>query len=170
MYLISTHYLSSWLVFLFRQLSSFNGVDGIVQKILTTFSALPMSDSETQDASVLGKRARNNPEDIAADDSGPVTKKLADEIDESDVDVGPMPVPAGAGVVKKKRKGSSAPLFHSMTFEITDKIFSSSSRASVSGTSTQCRSILQVFHAPRHHKFCCDDEVRLKCCHCQWAS
>jgi hypothetical protein len=70
-----------------------------------------MSDSETQDASVLGKRARNNPEDNAADDSGPVTKKLADEIDESDDEVGPMPIPAA---VKKKRKGSSAPLIHSM--------------------------------------------------------
>jgi len=121
-----------------------------------------MSDSETQDASVLGKRARNNPGDNAADDSGPVTKKLADEIDESDDDVGPMPVPVGAGAVKKKRKGLLAPLIHSMTFEITHKTFSSPSRASVSGTSTQCRPILQVFHAPRHHKFCCDDEVRLK--------
>lgn len=66
-----------------------------------------MTESDSQDASVLGKRARNNPDDIAPDVSNPVTEKLTGDVDESDDDVGPMPVPVEARAVKRKRKGSS---------------------------------------------------------------
>ena len=60
-----------------------------------------MSDSE-QDASVLGKRTRNG-----EDSEQPPPEAPGHEMeDDSDEDVGPMPMPAGAeGVTKKKRKG-----------------------------------------------------------------
>lgn len=61
-----------------------------------------MSDSE-QDNSVLGKRSRNgqNSEAEPAEDH----QEMAEDSDE---DVGPMPLPAGAedSIVKKKRKGT----------------------------------------------------------------
>jgi len=67
-----------------------------------------MSDSE-QDASVLGKRARNGPgADIPEDtEMNPPSGPQDDE--ESDDDVGPMPMPEGApenAGTKKKRKGA----------------------------------------------------------------
>ena len=62
-----------------------------------------------QDASVLGKRARNGGEepDKEMADVGPPAD--AAEEDDSDDDVGPMPMPAEAanGGVKKKRKGAT---------------------------------------------------------------
>lgn len=65
-----------------------------------------MSDSE-QDASILGKRARNGGADIAEDtEMNPPSATLDD--DESDDDVGPMPLPEGTPAnagTKKKRKG-----------------------------------------------------------------
>ncbi|KAF9533146.1 hypothetical protein CPB83DRAFT_845916 [Crepidotus variabilis] len=67
-----------------------------------------MSDSETQDATVLGKRSRNNEKDVDQQmaDAGPAAKKATVQDDEeSDDDVGPMPMQAaGAGLTKKKRK------------------------------------------------------------------
>ena len=58
------------------------------------------------DASVLGKRARNNLEDNLLQANPDNT---AEDADESDDDVGPMPIPAGPaggpGTTKKKRKG-----------------------------------------------------------------
>ncbi|KAF9046595.1 peptidyl-prolyl cis-trans isomerase [Panaeolus papilionaceus] len=54
---------------------------------------------EPQDASVLGKRARES----AANDSEHVSKKVEMEVDDSDDDVGPMPMPAAAAVKKKKK-------------------------------------------------------------------
>ncbi|TFK40808.1 hypothetical protein BDQ12DRAFT_734001 [Crucibulum laeve] len=69
-----------------------------------------MSDSEIQDASVLGKRARNENGDGEGTSEGPQppqneTSNAADD-DDSDDDVGPMPMPAEAanGGAKKKRK------------------------------------------------------------------
>ncbi|KAK7677765.1 hypothetical protein QCA50_019317 [Cerrena zonata] len=61
-----------------------------------------MSDSE-QDPSVLGKRARNGEEDTKPDQ---VMNPPQDAGDDSDDDVGPMPMPAGPGDngVRKKRK------------------------------------------------------------------
>ena len=64
-----------------------------------------MSDTE-QDPSVLGKRARNG-EDAKPDQVMDTTQDVEDD---SDDDIGPMPMPAGAGDnggVKKKRKGKS---------------------------------------------------------------
>ncbi|KAF9565737.1 peptidyl-prolyl cis-trans isomerase [Agrocybe pediades] len=65
-----------------------------------------MSDSSTsaQDASVLGKRAHEDTPENGSGDSEPASKKMTVE-DDSDDDVGPMPLPAGAsGATKKKRK------------------------------------------------------------------
>lgn len=61
-----------------------------------------MSDSDN-DASVLGKRPRDGQEpDVQDAHPDPM------DADDSDDDVGPMPMPAGAEghVVKKKRKGA----------------------------------------------------------------
>jgi peptidylprolyl isomerase domain and WD repeat-containing protein 1 len=67
-----------------------------------------MSDSE-QDASVLGKRARNGPEaDISEDADMNPPSATQDDDDSDDDDVGPMPMPEGApanAATKKKRKG-----------------------------------------------------------------
>ncbi|CAL1712579.1 unnamed protein product [Somion occarium] len=63
-----------------------------------------MSDSD-QDASVLGKRARNGEQDVKPEAKDVNIKKEGH--DESDDDVGPMPMPAGPGEngsIKKKRK------------------------------------------------------------------
>lgn len=61
-----------------------------------------MSDSE-QDASVLGKRSREGENGEAV----PVEAQESEIQEDSDEDVGPMPMPAGAeGVMKKKRKGA----------------------------------------------------------------
>lgn len=67
-----------------------------------------MSDSE-HDASILGKRARNGPDAETSEDAemNPPSAVQEDD-DESDDDVGPMPMPEGAAentVTKKKRKG-----------------------------------------------------------------
>lgn len=69
-----------------------------------------MSDTSTdaQDASVLGKRARNNANDEnGPEPTQPASKKVTIEDDsDDDDDVGPMPLPAGAPAsMKKKRKG-----------------------------------------------------------------
>jgi peptidylprolyl isomerase domain and WD repeat-containing protein 1 len=67
-----------------------------------------MSDSE-HDASVLGKRARNGPEADIAEDADMNPPSTAQEDDESDDDVGPMPMPEDAAAnttTKKKRKGA----------------------------------------------------------------
>lgn len=57
-----------------------------------------MSDSE-HESTVLGKRERDEQPGI------PVANAPTND-DESDEDIGPMPVPSGAnGAVKKKRKG-----------------------------------------------------------------
>jgi peptidylprolyl isomerase domain and WD repeat-containing protein 1 len=68
-----------------------------------------MSDSE-HDASILGKRARNGPDaDISEDAEMNPPSAIQEDEDESDDDVGPMPVPEGTPadntVTKKKRKG-----------------------------------------------------------------
>ena len=67
-----------------------------------------MSDSE-HDASILGKRARNGPDaDISEDAEMNPPSAIQEDDDESDDDVGPMPMPEGAAdvaVTKKKRKG-----------------------------------------------------------------
>jgi peptidylprolyl isomerase domain and WD repeat-containing protein 1 len=67
-----------------------------------------MSDSEP-DASILGKRARNGPNaDISEDAEMGPPSAIQEDDDESDDDVGPMPMPEGVAdntVTKKKRKG-----------------------------------------------------------------
>jgi peptidylprolyl isomerase domain and WD repeat-containing protein 1 len=56
-----------------------------------------------QDGTVLGKRLRNNVEE---DPSPTIPQNTTEDMDESDDDVGPMPVPVGEpGTTKKKRKG-----------------------------------------------------------------
>lgn len=67
------------------------------------------SSSEEHDASVLGKRARNNANDEnGAEDSELATKKVTVDDDSDDDDVGPMPLAANAGSAnKKKRKGAA---------------------------------------------------------------
>lgn len=68
-----------------------------------------MSDSE-QDASVLGKRARNGPEADISEDADMNPPSATQDDDDSDDDVGPMPMPEGApanAATKKKRKGAS---------------------------------------------------------------
>ncbi|KAI0789736.1 peptidyl-prolyl cis-trans isomerase [Abortiporus biennis] len=65
-----------------------------------------MSDTE-HDSSVLGKRARNGGEQAAVDKDIPDGDHAMEGDSDSDDDVGPMPLPAGAaenGGVKKKRK------------------------------------------------------------------
>ncbi|KAH9065510.1 hypothetical protein EDB87DRAFT_1679972 [Lactarius vividus] len=65
-----------------------------------------MSDSE-QDASVLGKRARNGPGTDVAEDVDMNLPRIIQEDEDSDDDVGPMPMPEGAPIntgTKKKRK------------------------------------------------------------------
>jgi len=98
---------------------------------------------------VLGKRARNNDEEHqnAADDSEPSSKKsMAEDMEESDDDVGPMPMPAdGMGVTKKKRKGELQ--LRLVSGPHKSYVSSSSTRASLSRTSTECGPILQIFHA-----------------------
>lgn len=67
-----------------------------------------MSDSE-QDASILGKRARNVPGADGVEDADMNPPPNTQDDEESDDDVGPMPMPEGAAVntsTKKKRKGS----------------------------------------------------------------
>jgi peptidylprolyl isomerase domain and WD repeat-containing protein 1 len=69
-----------------------------------------MSDSESeQDASVLGKRARDGPRaDVSEDTEMNPPPGPQDEDEDSDDDVGPMPMPEGApanATTKKKRKG-----------------------------------------------------------------
>jgi peptidylprolyl isomerase domain and WD repeat-containing protein 1 len=65
-----------------------------------------MSDSE-HDASILGKRARDGPGADISEDAE--MKPAATQDDESEDDVGPMPMPMPEGadnvVTKKKRKG-----------------------------------------------------------------
>ena len=66
-----------------------------------------MSDEET----VLGKRTRNGQD--AEDEQKPMSPQ-DEEMDDSDDDVGPMPLPEGAGgngAVKKKRKGACLILY-----------------------------------------------------------
>ncbi|KAF8158121.1 peptidyl-prolyl cis-trans isomerase [Crassisporium funariophilum] len=67
-----------------------------------------MSDSpmEDQDASVLGKRGRNDPghAENGAQDVEPATKKVTIEEESDDDDVGPMPMPADAPVAAKKKR------------------------------------------------------------------
>jgi peptidylprolyl isomerase domain and WD repeat-containing protein 1 len=66
-----------------------------------------MSDSE-QDASVLGKRARNGPGTDLVENVDMNPPSVSQDDDESDDDVGPMPMPEGTPVgagTKKKRKG-----------------------------------------------------------------
>ncbi len=68
-----------------------------------------MSDSE-QDAPVLGKRARNGPESDVAEDADMNPPPTAQDDEESDEDVGPMPMPEGDSATtssNKKRKGAS---------------------------------------------------------------
>ncbi|KAH9480399.1 Peptidyl-prolyl cis-trans isomerase cyp15 [Psilocybe cubensis] len=64
------------------------------------------SSSEEHDASVLGKRARNNGnDDNAAEDSEPANKKVTVDDDSDDDDVGPMPLSAAeAGSANKKKR------------------------------------------------------------------
>lgn len=67
-----------------------------------------MSDSE-QDASVLGKRARNGPGTDVPEDVEMNPSSVTQDDDDSDDDVGPMPMPEGTPVgtgTKKKRKGA----------------------------------------------------------------
>lgn len=75
--------------------------------------------SDTEDASVLGKRTRTRndepeqppppPPPSNGNENG-AENAMDEDGDESDDDVGPMPMPAGEenGVVKKKRKGTHA--------------------------------------------------------------
>ena len=74
-----------------------------------------MSDSE-QDASILGKRARNGPGTDVAEDADMNPPPTTQDDEESDDDVGPMPMPEGAQVsagTKKKRKGAWRCIAHS---------------------------------------------------------
>ena len=74
-----------------------------------------MSDSE-QDASILGKRARNGPGNDVAEDADMNPPPTAQDDEESDDDVGPMPMPEGVSVnagTKKKRKGAWRRIAHS---------------------------------------------------------
>jgi len=71
-----------------------------------------MSDtSDTQDVTVLGKRARLQGAGAGQDDTAgvePAMKKATiqdGDDDDSDSDVGPMPAPAELATKKKKRKG-----------------------------------------------------------------
>jgi peptidylprolyl isomerase domain and WD repeat-containing protein 1 len=69
-----------------------------------------MSDAE-QDASILGKRTRPEDADVSmhsrdADDRRPPSENGGADDDDDDDDVGPMPMPADNGGVKKKRKGT----------------------------------------------------------------
>ena len=74
-----------------------------------------MSDSpdspDSPDASVLGKRVRNeagqNDNDIQAHEINPKVE------DDSDDDVGPMPMPVQAPAAKKKRRGMAYYCQHS---------------------------------------------------------
>ena len=62
--------------------------------------------SVTEDGTVLGKREREMA--IQQDNNGETAKD--DEMDDSDDDVGPMPMPEQAGAsngTRKKRKGTS---------------------------------------------------------------
>ena len=60
-----------------------------------------MSDSpDAPDASVLGKRVRN---EAGQNDNDHINSTVEDESD--DDDVGPMPMPAQAPAAKKKRRG-----------------------------------------------------------------
>jgi len=64
-----------------------------------------MSDSE-QDASILGKRLRNSDNEAQNNGNDDPRPPEAMENDDSDDEVGPMPM-AADGAVKKKRKGAS---------------------------------------------------------------
>ena len=69
-----------------------------------------MSDQESNDPIILGKRSRKNEtdQDQTMGDAEPASKKPAVDDEDSDEDVGPMPEPTGGAVaVKKKRKGHS---------------------------------------------------------------
>lgn len=67
-----------------------------------------MSDSDAQDGSTLGKRGRNETQDDETIPDASTGKQPKTEEDDSEDDVGPMPLPAGeaeGGTKKKKRKG-----------------------------------------------------------------
>lgn len=84
------------------------GVDPCELEVEAAYLLRHMSDSE-HDASVLGKRARNGPEADIAEDADMNPPSTAQEDDESDDDVGPMPMPEDAApntATKKKRKGA----------------------------------------------------------------
>lgn len=67
-----------------------------------------MSDSDTQNGHVLGKRSRQAENDNNGAVDGVAEKQLKIEEEESDDDLGPMPLPASeneGGTKKRKRKG-----------------------------------------------------------------
>jgi peptidylprolyl isomerase domain and WD repeat-containing protein 1 len=81
-----------------------------------------MFDTE-QDTTVLGKRGRNSDDDIGRvqdGEDGLIPAADADiNQDDSDDDVGPMPLPPGAnGGSKRKRRGGSY-AYHSMIHRLT---------------------------------------------------
>lgn len=109
-----------------------------------------MSDGE-QDVTVLGKRARHGEDSQMEnpDTDGPAAGGDPVEVeDDSDDDIGPMPMPAGVenGGVKKKRKGELVVLFPRAHWRNLESP-STPSREVVSRTSSKCRPILQEFHA-----------------------
>ena len=96
---------------------------------------LAMSDSE-RDASVLGKRARNGEgaENDHAEEPERHDPNAMDADDDSDDDVGPMPMPAGTEgrVVKKKRKGACSASRSVGSRVLMDSTQSSRTRSSTS--------------------------------------
>lgn len=116
-----------------------------------------MSDSDTENK-VLGKRPRDlHEQDVTME----VVKDVKVEVDdESDDDVGPMPMPAGPenGGVKKKRKGTCYIVLKPCSSILT-RLTSLAARETVPGPSAECRQVLQEFHAPGRDQLCCYYQV-----------
>jgi hypothetical protein len=86
-----------------------------------------MSDTDEMDAKVLGKRVRDADPVPGNENSGELESKMDED---SDDDVGPMPLSEGAagnGAVKKKRKGEYLYGTAPRTFSDTRTILSPSS-------------------------------------------
>jgi hypothetical protein len=103
-----------------------------------------MSDEET----VLGKRARNGKD--VEEDQKPINPPN-EAMDDSDDDVGPMPMPASTGdngAVKKKRKGSCPRPCNRITRLIVAVLkHSLATREIILGSTAECRSVFKKLYA-----------------------
>ena len=117
----------------------------------------------SEDETVLGKRARTGHETEGDQET---SNPNVEGQEDSDDDVGPMPMPANAadtGTMKKKRKGEYSQVLAVIESPPHSVECSATARETLPGPFTECRPLLQEFHAQRCGKFCGHDKVRGTC-------